>query len=93
MPKEENKKQINNIKVDMGKIHKDLEFIKQSAQEANKRNDGEHAELKKIIKDFIDSADKKYASKSIEKIVNGLLLTITGAITAAIVAAIFKYLI
>ncbi len=72
------------MKIDMVKISKDLEYIK----EANQRNDKEHEEIKTIINDFIKSADKKYANKWIEKIVIGLVISFIGGIALAVVSAI-----
>jgi hypothetical protein len=85
MSEQENKKQINTMHINMAEFKKDLEYIKDSAQKANKRNDVEHAELKQMIKDFIESADEKYANKWIEKVTIGLLISFLGGLALAVI--------
>ena len=69
------KEDIENLKRDgiaiMG-VQKDIEYIKKSVDDN-----------KNTIKDFIESADKKYASKIVERVVYGMvglmLITVIGS--------------
>lgn len=63
-PSSETRKQFNSLNINMAKIEKDLEYIK----EGFKKNKEEHQELYKAMKDFIDSADNKYSGRWVEKV-------------------------
>lgn len=68
----------------LAQIETTLEYIKKE-QDLNK---GDHAEIKKMIKDFTESADKKYASKTTESLVYGLVTLILLAFVGAIIKII-----
>lgn len=47
-------------------------------------------ELRKDIKDFIESADSKYANKLVEKIVYGLVALVLSSVFVALIALVVK---
>ena len=49
------------------------------------RNTDEHKEIRIMMKDFIDSADKKYASKGFEKMNIAIVFSFVTAIITKIV--------
>jgi len=53
-------------------------------------NTSEHQEFKEIIKEFIDSADTKYASKIVERLVYGIVGTILIAFLGAVITLIIN---
>ncbi len=64
-----------------------IELLNQEMQMVKDQNTKEHSEIKSMIfelrnefRDFIDGADDKYASKTVEKVVYGLIGTILTAI-------------
>lgn len=54
----------------LAEIKTEIKNITKKQDETFAENRLEHLELKSIIKEFIDSADNKYASKALEKKVN-----------------------
>ena len=62
------------------KIETTLDYIK----EEQDRNKDDHTEIKKMIKDFVDGADKKYANKTAEYITYGLVAIIVTAVLYAL---------
>ena len=49
----------------MGKMETDITYIKKGLDD----NSIEHKEIRKLITDFVEAVDKKYADKDIEKTV------------------------
>jgi hypothetical protein len=61
----------------MAMVETEVKILKDS-------NSKEHGELKTMIKEFIDSAEKKFASKLTERIVYGLCAAILFSFITAI---------
>lgn len=69
----------DSVAVKVAKMEKDVEYIKT-----------ELGETKELIKEFIDKADTKYASKTTEKVVYGMVGTILTAVLLAILYMVIK---
>ena len=54
------------------------------------RNSTEHQEIRELIENFIENADKKFASKLTEKIVYGMVGLILTAVIGSILIIILK---
>ena len=54
-------------------------------KELKNRNTDEHKEIKKMIQDFIISADNKYAPKYIEKLNLAVMVAFVGAVITKLV--------
>ena len=84
-PSPETRSQFTKLNINMSKIEKDIEYIKESFKD----NKEEHHELSGVIKDFIKSADTKYAGKW----VGDVLKWIGGVIGLAIIGALLSLII
>ena len=72
------------------KIETTLDYLKQQQTENESRNINEHRELKVMLESFIESADKRYANKTVEKLVYGLVALILGLVFTAITYLVLK---
>jgi len=72
--------------VEMAVIQNKVENIEKEQAKNYLENKQDHEDIKRIINGFINSADKRYASKTTQKIVYGLV----GLILMAAFAAILK---
>jgi hypothetical protein len=73
----------NTISERMGVLENEVRNIKE-------QNTTEHTEIKKMISDFIESADKKYASKWTERLVYGLVVVILSGLIGGAISTLFK---
>jgi len=71
------------------KMETTLDYLKEQQKLMNDTNLKEHQEIKQILKDFTESADKKYATKLTEKMVYGM----AGLMLTTIIIAIIKTVI
>ncbi len=71
-------------------VEVNLQNLKETVYETDRRNCKEHAEIKKIMLDFIDSADKKFASKNVEKFVYGAIALSMTAVGGGLLSLILK---
>lgn len=73
------------LRISIMETKKDIEYIKGALN----RNLEEHAELKRLIEDFIASAEQKYSSKwvevSMKSIIAVIVLTVVGAVLALVI--------
>lgn len=67
----------------MGVLENEVRNIKE-------QNTTEHTEIKKMISDFIESADKKYASKWTERLVYGLVVVILSGLIGGAISQLYK---
>ena len=67
----------------MAKVETEVTNLKDS-------NTREHDELKEMIKEFIDSADSKFASKTTEKLVYGMVALILVGFVTGVIALVIK---
>ena len=70
----------------IAKVETEVSNLKDKTEQAEKRNTNEHNELKVMIKDFIDSAPSKFASKNVEKV----LYTIIGVIITGFLGKVME---
>lgn len=77
-----------NTDIRMVKIEKDIEYIKEKNEESEIRNVEENHELKELLTSFIQSADKKYATKFTEK----AFWWTAATILTILIGIIFKYI-
>jgi hypothetical protein len=73
----------NTISERMGVLENEVRNIKE-------QNTTEHTEIKKMISDFIESADKKYASKWTERLVYGLVVVILSGLIGGAISQLYK---
>lgn len=70
------------------KIETSLDYLTEKQKENETRNVTEHEEIKTLIKNFIESADNKYANKTVERIVYGLVALIVITVFTLIIKGV-----
>ena len=70
------------------KIETSLDYLTEKQKENETRNVNEHEEIKIMLQEFIKSADNKYADKTVEKIVYGLIALIVVAVFTLIIKGV-----
>ena len=66
----------NTIKTEVEIMKNEIFNMKKTAEDNKDQNTKEHTELKKLIEDFINSADNKYAPAWVGKLVYGIISAI-----------------
>jgi uncharacterized coiled-coil protein SlyX len=87
MVKESNR--MNIMECDMAEVKTEIRNITKNQEESKIENNKAHDEIKLMIKDFVDSADDKYASKRVETV----MWWIAGIIGSIIITAIMYLII
>jgi hypothetical protein len=72
----------------LAKIETTLEYLKKYQQEQSEANAAQHIELKELIGNFTQGADARYASKTTEIAVYGLVGLIVSAVIIALISGI-----
>ena len=87
--KKEQSNKVEKVELDMVRVQTDINYIKQSQEQNRQDNATEHNDIKVMIKNFIDGADKKYAAKQIET----WFYALCGIIVTAVIIAIVELVI
>ncbi len=74
------------LKIKVAVMQNDIKNICKKMDIGDERNVSEHKEIKDLIQNFINNADKKYASKLTEKVV----YTLCGVILVSVIYLILK---
>ena len=73
---------INNLKICMNGMKKDLEYIKKSMLDYHSSNKEEHEKIIESLDRVIENSNKKYAGKWTEKVIVWLGIGVGGALVA-----------
>jgi subtilase family serine protease len=76
---------INQMECDMAEVKTEIRNITKNQEASKIENTEAHNEIKRMIKEFTDAADNKYASKTTEKLVYGLVALILTIVASAII--------
>lgn len=79
-------KEINNLKITMAELQKDISYIKESI----KKNDIDHEIIINKIDHWIDGCENKFAAKWVETTITWIGRIVFGAIILAILGLIIN---
>ena len=79
-------KEINNLKITMAELQKDISYIKKSIE----KNDEDHAIIIKKIDQWIDGCESKFAAKWVEQTLVWIGRIVFGAVILAILGLIIN---
>lgn len=78
------------LKIDMAEQKKDISYIKERIGRADEKNEIEHLEIKTLLKEFIESAEAKYAPIWTATALKYVMTTVFGALILAGLTLILK---